>query len=76
MSGVRRGQIDMNMQVTVDRNTPMSLGHSGLWPDHRVATFVFGGGDGRVTLRMVAEDLPRLADLVALAQARTSEGVK
>jgi hypothetical protein len=65
----------MNVQVTLTPNAPMALGDSGPWPDHRVATFVFGGGNAsRVAIRVGAADLPRLASLVALAQARTSEG--
>jgi hypothetical protein len=65
----------MNVQVTLTPNAPMALGDSGPWPEHRVATFVFGGGNaGRVAIRVEATDLPRLAALVGLAQARTSEG--
>ena len=72
---VRKGRIDMNVQVTLAPHAPMALGDSGPWPDHRVATFVFGGGNGvRVAIRVGAVDLPQLASLVALAQARTSEG--
>jgi hypothetical protein len=72
---VRKGRIDMNVQVTLAPDAPMALGDSGPWPDHRVATFVFGGGNGvRVAIRVGAVDLPQLASLVALAQARTSEG--
>jgi hypothetical protein len=65
----------MNVQVTLAPHAPMALGDSGPWPDHRVATFVFGGGSGvRVAIRVEAVDLPQLASLVALARARTSEG--
>lgn len=72
---MRKGRIDMNVQVTLTPNAPMTLGDSGPWPDQRVATFVFGGGNtSRVALRVGTADLPRLASLVALAQARTSEG--
>ena len=72
---VRKGRIDMNVQVTLAPNVPMALGDSGPWPDHRVATFVFGGGNGvRVAIRVGAADLPQLESLVALAQARMSEG--
>ncbi|MBV9011396.1 MAG: hypothetical protein JO272_04995 [Pseudonocardiales bacterium] len=64
----------MNVQVTLTPNAPMALGDSGPWPDQRVATFVFGGGNtSRIALRVGAADLPRLASLVALAQVRTSE---
>ncbi|MBV8541232.1 MAG: hypothetical protein ACRDRI_03345 [Pseudonocardiaceae bacterium] len=65
----------MNVQVTLTPNAPMALGDSGPWPDHRVATFVFGSGNtSRVAIRVGTADLPRLASLVALAQARASEG--
>ena len=64
----------MSVQVTLTANAPMTLGDSGPWPDHRVATFVFGGGNvGRVAIRIEATDLPRLAALVGLAQSRTGE---
>ena len=75
MGNVRKGRVDMNVQVTLTSNAPMALGDSGPWPDHRVATFVFGGGNaGRVAIRVEATDLPRLAALVGLAQVRTNEG--
>lgn len=54
----------------------MGLGDNGPWPERSAATFVFGGGGAaaRVSIRVMASELDRLADLVSQAQARTREG--
>lgn len=71
-----RGLTEINVQVTVHPGCLMSLGDNGPWPERSAATFVFGGDGGaaRVAVRVVASELDRLAELVDLAQARTTPG--
>jgi hypothetical protein len=68
-----RGLTEINIQVVVHKGGPMALSDNGPWPERSAATFVFGGaGSGaRVSVRVVASELSRLAGLVAQAQART-----
>lgn len=70
------GLTEINVQVTVHKGGSMGLGDSGPWPERSAATFVFGGGGaaGRVSVRVVASELDRLAELVEMAQARTTQG--
>jgi hypothetical protein len=70
-----RGLTEINVSVTVHKGATMSLGDTGPWPEHSAATFVFGGdGAGaRVSVRVVASELHRLAELVDMAQARITE---
>jgi len=70
-----RGLTEINVQVTVHKGSVMSLGDAGPWPERSAATFVFGGGGAaaRVSVRVVASELDRLAELVEQAQARTTE---
>jgi hypothetical protein len=70
-----RGLTEINVQVTVHKGGAMGLGDAGPWPERSAATFVFGG-DGaaaRVSVRVVASELQRLAELVEMAQARTTQ---
>jgi len=71
-----RGLTEINVQVTVHKGGAMSLGDNGPWPERSAATFVFGG-DGaaaRVSVRVLASELDRFAELVDMAQARTTQG--
>ena len=70
-----RGLTEINVQVTVHKGGAMALGDNAPWPERSAATFVFGGGGAaaRVSLRVVASELDRLAQLVALAQARITQ---
>jgi hypothetical protein len=70
-----RGLTEINVQVTVHKGGAMNLGDTGLWPERGAATFVFGGDGGaaRVSVRVVASELDRLAALVDMAQARTAQ---
>ena len=53
----------------------MALGDNAPWPERSAATFVFGGGGAaaRVSVRIVASELNRFAELVAQAQARITQ---
>ncbi|MFD7655067.1 hypothetical protein ACFV4N_13910 [Actinosynnema sp. NPDC059797] len=68
-----RGLTEIHVQVVVHKGGVMELGDNGPWPEQSAATFVFGGGaaGARVSLRVVASELDRLAALVAKARERT-----
>jgi hypothetical protein len=71
-----RGLTEINVQVTVHQGGAVSLGDNGPWPERSAATFVFGG-DGaaaRVSVRVVAAELDRFAELVEMAQERAAQG--
>ena len=71
-----RGLTEINVQVTVNKDGVMALGDNAPWPGRSAATFVFGGSGAaaRVSVRIVASELDRFAELVALAQARITQG--
>ena len=63
-------------EINVHQGGAMSLGDNGPWPERSAATFVFGG-DGaaaQVSIRVLASELDRFAELVDMAQARTTQG--
>jgi hypothetical protein len=70
-----RGLTEINVSVTVHKGATMSLGDTRPWPERSAATFVFGGegAAARVSVRVVASELHRLAELVDMAQARIKQ---